>query len=161
MPLPFTSRSPRNDFYVLLDPFSGCPLSAASITRPQSKSHPRGNALFDPTRPQSRVGHALIKHSVVTRFRVPSISVVKGLSFPLLPPLDKTLSKFTCRNLKVHLSKCKSLNSLELGYCCTVLLLSPIYSVKRRHNISSRGCVDFLQWNHILLKAKIGSTRYM
>ena len=79
IPLPFTSRSPRKDFYVFLDPSSGCSLSAASITTPQSRRHPRGKSLFDPTRPRSRVGHALIKYSVVTRFRVPSISVVKGL----------------------------------------------------------------------------------
>lgn len=77
MPLRFT---PRNNFYVLLDPSLGCALSATTIARPQSKRHPRDNTSFDPIRPWSRVGQALIKYSVVMRFRVPSVSVIKGLN---------------------------------------------------------------------------------
>ena len=77
IPLPFISRWPRKDFYVLLDPSLGCSLSAAPIT-PHSKRHSRGKSLLDPTWFRSRVGHALIKYSVM-RFRVRSILVIKGL----------------------------------------------------------------------------------
>ena len=79
-PVRSTLRSIQDQFHTVFKPSPECPFSSTLTAWLKDKRHSVMNRPLDDLPLWSCAGHALAKYSVVTRFRVREILVVKGLS---------------------------------------------------------------------------------